>query len=73
MTIKRIMLVVAFALVGCEGAAPVASPFHPEDKVVPVALDPDRPRPPAPSTGGGASAFRARRRKSSAPPRAGTR
>lgn len=50
MTMKRMMLVLAFALVGCEGAAPVASPFHPEDKVVPVALDPDRPRPPAPST-----------------------
>ena len=46
---KRLMLGLVLFAVGCEGVAPTPLPFRPEDKVVPAALDPDRPRPPPPS------------------------
>jgi hypothetical protein len=51
MTMKRTIFALALLLVGCEGAAPSSTPapFRPEDKVVPAALAPDRPRPPPPS------------------------
>jgi hypothetical protein len=49
MTIKRALLIASLWLAGCEAVAPAPSPFRPEDKVVPVALEPDRPRPPPPS------------------------
>lgn len=53
---KRIVILMALALAGCEGAtsqpqpqAATPSPFRPQDKVVPVALAPDRPHAPPPS------------------------
>ena len=49
MTMKRLILVAVLFAIGCDKAAPAPSPFRPEDKAVPVALEPDRPRPRPPS------------------------
>jgi hypothetical protein len=50
MTMKRALLLCVLLAVGCEGAGSTPAPFRPEDRVVPVALDPARPHPPPPST-----------------------